>query len=168
MSNFFATAWTVACQAPLSMGFPRQEYWSGLPFPSPGDLRNPEIEAASPALQMDFYHWATRKTPETLRRPKYYNTKIQIWLLWTMAHLSLREPWGISGLTLVLVFISMFLLVFVLELLLLFVSLFVFTFTLTLVFIFVFTLVSILILVSMLILVSVSVLNRNKWRCTDH
>ena len=35
MSNSFATPWTVACQAPLSMGFPRQEYWSGLPFPSP-------------------------------------------------------------------------------------------------------------------------------------
>ena len=82
-----------------------------------------------------------------------------------MAHLSLREPWGINGLILVLVFISMFLLVFVLELLLLFVSLFVFTFTLTLVFISVFTSASILILMSVLILVSVSVLNRNKWWC---
>ena len=44
----FVTLWTVARQAPLSMGFPRQEYWSGLPFPSPGDLPNPGIEAASP------------------------------------------------------------------------------------------------------------------------
>ena len=42
--------WTVAHQAPLSMGFPRQEYWSGLPFPSPGDLLNPGIEPTSPAL----------------------------------------------------------------------------------------------------------------------
>ena len=39
--------WTVACQAPLSMGFPRQKYWSGLPFPSPGDLPNPGNEPAS-------------------------------------------------------------------------------------------------------------------------
>ena len=45
------TPWTVARQAPLSMGFSRQEYWSGLPFPSPGDLPNPGIEAGSPALQ---------------------------------------------------------------------------------------------------------------------
>ena len=45
---FFATLWTVACQAPLSMGFSRQEYWSGLPFPSPGDLSNPVIKPASP------------------------------------------------------------------------------------------------------------------------
>ena len=42
--------WTVACQAPLSMGFPRQEYWSGLPFPSLGNLPNPGVESASPAL----------------------------------------------------------------------------------------------------------------------
>ena len=46
-----ATPWTVARQAPLSMGFPRQEYWSGLPFPSPGDLPDPAIEPGSPALQ---------------------------------------------------------------------------------------------------------------------
>ena len=43
----------IACQTPLSMGFPRQEYWSGLPFPSPGDLPNPGIEPGSPALQAD-------------------------------------------------------------------------------------------------------------------
>ena len=51
--QLFATPWTVAHQAPLSMGFSRQEYWSGLPFPSPGDLPNPGIEPWSPALQMD-------------------------------------------------------------------------------------------------------------------
>ena len=45
--------WTVACQAPLSMGFSRQEYWSGLPFSSPGDLPNPGIELGSPAPQAD-------------------------------------------------------------------------------------------------------------------
>ena len=45
--------WTVAQQAPLSTGFSRQEYWSGLPFPSPGDLPNPGVEPGSPALQAD-------------------------------------------------------------------------------------------------------------------
>ena len=47
------TPWTVACQAPLSMGFSRQEYWSGSPFPSPGDLADPGIEPRSSALQAD-------------------------------------------------------------------------------------------------------------------
>ena len=51
--QLFATLWTVACQAPPSMGFSRQEYWSGLPFPSPGDLLNPGIELWSPTLQAD-------------------------------------------------------------------------------------------------------------------
>ena len=48
-----ATPWAVACQAPLSMGFSRQEYWNRLPFPSPVDLPNPGIEPGSPALQRD-------------------------------------------------------------------------------------------------------------------
>ena len=48
-----ATPRTVACQAPLSMGFSRQEDWSGLPFPSPGDLPDPGIKPGSPALQAD-------------------------------------------------------------------------------------------------------------------
>ena len=48
-----ATPWTVACQVPLSMGFSGQEYWSGLPFPSSGDLPDPGIEPRSPALQAD-------------------------------------------------------------------------------------------------------------------
>ena len=47
------TPWTVAYQAPPSMGFSRQECWSGLPFPSPGDLPNPGIEPGSPSLQAD-------------------------------------------------------------------------------------------------------------------
>ena len=47
------TSWTVAHQAPLPMGFSRQEYWSGLPFPSPRDLLDPGIEPGSPALQAD-------------------------------------------------------------------------------------------------------------------
>ena len=48
-----ATLWTIALQAPLSMEFSRQEYWSGLPFPSPGDLPNSGIESGSPELQAD-------------------------------------------------------------------------------------------------------------------
>ena len=51
--QLFATPWTVAYQAPPSMGFSRQEYWSVLPFPSPGDLPNPGIEPRSPALWAD-------------------------------------------------------------------------------------------------------------------
>ena len=51
--RLFVTPWTVTQQAPLSMGFSRQEYWSGLLFPSPGDLPDPEIEPAFPALQAE-------------------------------------------------------------------------------------------------------------------
>ena len=51
--RLFATPLTVVYQAPLSMGFSRQWYWSGLPFPSPGDLPNPGIEPGSPTLQAD-------------------------------------------------------------------------------------------------------------------
>ena len=50
-----ATPWTVACQAPLSMGFSRQEYWSGLLFPSPGDLPDPGIEPGSPCIVGRFF-----------------------------------------------------------------------------------------------------------------
>ena len=49
------STWTVACLAPLSNVFPRQEYWSGLPFPSPRDLPNPRIEPTSPALAGRFF-----------------------------------------------------------------------------------------------------------------
>ena len=53
--RLFVIPWTVALQAPLSMGFSRQEYWSGLPFPSPGELPNPGIKPVSPALQADAF-----------------------------------------------------------------------------------------------------------------
>ena len=53
MSNSSQHPWTIARQTPPSMGFPRQEYWSGLPFSSPGDLPDPGIEPRSPALQVD-------------------------------------------------------------------------------------------------------------------
>ena len=51
--RLFATPWTLAYQAPPSLGFSRQEYWSGSPFPSPGDLPNPGIEPGSPVLKAD-------------------------------------------------------------------------------------------------------------------
>ena len=51
----FVTPWTIVQQAPLSMRFPKQEYWSGLPFPSPRDLYHPEIESVSPALANGFF-----------------------------------------------------------------------------------------------------------------
>ena len=51
--RLFAVPWTVAYQAPPSMEFSRQEYWSGLPFPSPGDLPDPGIKPIFPALQAD-------------------------------------------------------------------------------------------------------------------
>ena len=61
-----ATPWTVAQQAPLCMGFPRQEYWSGLPFPTPGDLSDPRIEPTSlgsPALASRFFTTVPPGTP---------------------------------------------------------------------------------------------------------
>ena len=61
--QLFATPWTIAYQAPPAMGFFRQEYWSGLPFPSPGDLPDPRIKPRSPALQADSLplYWLSYK-----------------------------------------------------------------------------------------------------------
>ena len=63
MPDSFMTPWTVACQAPLSVGFPRQELWSRLPFPSPGDLPDTGIEPVSFALSGRFF------TAEPLGKP---------------------------------------------------------------------------------------------------
>ena len=52
--QLFATLWTIAHQAPPSVGYSRQEHWSGWPFPSPGDLPDPGIKPGSPALQSDY------------------------------------------------------------------------------------------------------------------
>ena len=64
--RLFVTPWTIAYQAPLPTEFPRQEYWSGLPFPSPGDLPNPGIEPSSPALSGGFF------TTEPSGKPHVY------------------------------------------------------------------------------------------------
>ena len=85
MSNC-ATAWTVACQAPLSMDFSRQEYWSGLPFPSPGNLSEPGIEPASlksPALAGEFF--TTSTTWEAIIRRHFCLSQ---------AHSRVLSPWG--------------------------------------------------------------------------
>jgi len=66
MSNCFVAPWSVACQAPLTMGFFKQEYWSGLPFPSPEDLPDPGIKPTSPALAGGFF------TAEPPGKPMYY------------------------------------------------------------------------------------------------
>ena len=72
-----ATPWTVAYEVPRSMGFSWQEYWSGLPFPSPGHLSDPGVESGSPVLQADdFTIWATREAPS--RGPRWhYKTALQ-------------------------------------------------------------------------------------------
>ena len=58
------TPWTIDRQAPLSMGFPRQEYWSGLSFPSPGDLPNPGIKPESPESQENFFTTELQGEPQ--------------------------------------------------------------------------------------------------------
>ena len=67
--RLFATPWTVAHHAPLSMGFSRQEYWSGLPFPSPGNLPNPGIEPRSPTLQADALTLSHQGSPSSVPLP---------------------------------------------------------------------------------------------------
>ena len=74
----FATPWTVARQVPLSMGFPKQEYWSGLPHSPPGDLPDPGIEPTflvSPALAGRFFTSATWEAPTRMVRGLNHNIK---------------------------------------------------------------------------------------------
>ena len=66
------TPWTVAHQAPLSMGFPKQEYWGGLPFPSPGDLPDPGIKPRSPALQADSLPTKLWGKPQRKNMERYF------------------------------------------------------------------------------------------------
>ena len=92
--QLFATPWTVACQVPLSMGFSRQEYWSGLQFPSPGDLPDPGIKLVFPTLPADslpskppenpYMQSTSWKTPDWMNyklewREKYQQPQICRW-----------------------------------------------------------------------------------------
>ena len=84
MSDSFVTPWTAACQAPLSMGFPRQEDWSGLPFPFPGDVPHGAIKAVSPTLAGRFFTTEPRGKP-MLFRLQIYKHRLQdfylfVWL----------------------------------------------------------------------------------------
>ena len=67
--QLFATPWTVAYQALPSMGFSRQEYWSGLPFPSPGDIPDPGIKSGSPTLRVDALTSEPPEKPTTYEFP---------------------------------------------------------------------------------------------------
>ena len=66
--QLFVNSWTVAYQVPPSVGFSRQEYWSGLPFPSPGDLPDPGTEPGSPALRVD----ALPSESQHIKKQRYY------------------------------------------------------------------------------------------------
>ena len=104
---FFVTPWTVACQAPLSMGFSRQEYWSGLPCPPPGDLPDPGIEPMSlmsPALADGFFQanaglpcylkpWYSFKSVSRVQKNKNKKAGVSIWSRKN------RASWGKAQLT---------------------------------------------------------------------
>ena len=87
--QLFATPWTVAHQAPLSMGFSRQKYWSGLPFPPPGDLPHPRIKPmspASPALAGRFFlplrHLGSPQNPQGYQNPQMLKSLIYSGVVW--------------------------------------------------------------------------------------
>ena len=98
--QLFATPWTVAYQVPPSVGFSRQEYWSGLPFPSPGDLPDPGAEPGSPALQVD----ALPSESQHIKKQRYYFankgpssqssgfSSSHVWM-WELDH---KESWGLK------------------------------------------------------------------------
>ena len=90
--RFLAAPWTAAYQAPPSVGFSRQEYWSGLPFPSPEDLPDPGIEPGSPALQADalpskppgesVHQEAQKKKPSTKQKDNLLNGKMYLQIIY--------------------------------------------------------------------------------------
>ena len=87
--RLFATPWTVAYQAPLSMGFSRQQCWNGLPFPSPRDLPNPGIEPGSPTSRQTLYHLSHQGSPRNI----WSNRQIWPWTTeWSRAKASRVLP----------------------------------------------------------------------------
>ena len=94
MSNSFATPWAAAHQTPLSMGFPRQEYWSRLPFPSPGDLSKAGIEPTSPALQA-FFTTEPPQKPSSMVQSVQSLSRVQLlatpWITACQASLSITN-----------------------------------------------------------------------------
>jgi len=93
MSDSYMNLWTVACQALLSMGLPRQEYLSRLPFPSPGDLSNPGMEPVSPALAGGFFTAEPPGKPLTLVRGGFKDKSDCVFVLVKPSH-NLRKQLG--------------------------------------------------------------------------
>ena len=99
--RLFATPWTVAYQAPPTIGFSRQEYWSGLPFPSPGDLPNPGIKLRSPALEADaltseppiwtYLKWLRGWLCECWYLPKLIKIQREMYILFYIAYTSINR-----------------------------------------------------------------------------
>ena len=78
--RFFATPWTVTCQAPLTVGFSRQDYWSGFPFPPPGNLPDPGIQPTSVALAGGFFTTEPPGNPYSVRTSISKNNSVLILL----------------------------------------------------------------------------------------
>ena len=87
--QLFAAPWIVACQAPLSTGFSRQEYWSRVPFPSPRNLSYPGIKPGSPALQADSLPAEPQRKPSTAQRQLKFFWTIK-WGKWTTKKLLIK------------------------------------------------------------------------------
>ena len=96
VSNSLRPQWTVALEAPLSMGFSRQEYWSGLLCPSPGDILNPRIKLKSPSLQADSLPSEPPGKPQATS--KQGQKELQSWSVAWMMQPSLRFFSSLSGL----------------------------------------------------------------------
>ena len=94
-SKSFATPWTVAHQAPLSVGFPREEYWSGLPFPSPGIFPTQGSNWISWVGRQFLYHWATREAPSK----ELFSLKLSVttWIQNTRDTFNLFSPFTSPG-----------------------------------------------------------------------
>ena len=88
--QLFATLWTIAFKAPLSVGFSRQEYWSGLPFPPPGDLPDPRIEPKSPVSLALAGRFFTTRTTRLFTMAEDW--RIHVFELWCWRRL-IRVPW---------------------------------------------------------------------------
>ena len=85
--------WTVAHQAPLSMGLLRQEYWSGLPFPSPGDLPDPGLKPRSPALQADALPLSHQGSPVLHSMELKIVTQIILYVQWFRGEIVIKKGW---------------------------------------------------------------------------
>ena len=89
--NSFVTPWTVACQAPLSMGFPKQEFWSGLPFPSPGIFLIQGLNLCPLIDMWVLYHWATWEVQVSFRGLLYRSWRIRILAVFQVTHLECKR-----------------------------------------------------------------------------